>query len=155
MKILYTISCVFLSGLLQWVGMTQNAITKWKFVVEFEDDETREISGTIGEAETHEECAGSIEDQAQCHRSRGQTVVNAEAWEVCARCEGEGLIPSGNDGRVICEACGGHLGSTSPFIRLRVDQIAGAKSFAVTGASSHTDEKFCRPARRPCLASGF
>jgi hypothetical protein len=102
--------------------MTQNAITKWKFVVEFEDDETREISGTIGEAETHEECAGSIEDQAQYHRSRGRTVVNAEAWEVCARCEGEGLIPSGNDGRVICEACGGHLGSISPFIRLRVDQ---------------------------------
>jgi DnaJ-class molecular chaperone len=136
--------------------MTQNAIlTKWKFVVEFEDDETREISGTIGDAETHEECGGSIEDQVQHHRSCGRTVVNAEAWEVCARCEGEGLIPSGIDGRVICEACGGHLGSISPSIHLKVDQIAGAKSSAVTGASFHTNERFRRPTRRPRLAPCF
>jgi hypothetical protein len=136
--------------------MTQSAIlTKWKFVVEFEDDETREISGTIGEAETHEQCAGSIEDQVQYHRSHGRTVVNAEAWEVCARCEGEGLIPSGNDGRVICEACGGHLGAISPSIHLKVDQIAGAKSFTVTGAFFHTNETSRRPARRPFLASCF
>jgi len=101
--------------------MTQNAIlTKWKFLVEFEDNETREISGTIGEAETHEECGGSIEDQMQYHRSRGRTVINAEAWEVCAQCEGAGLIPSGNDERVICEACGGHLGSISPVIYLKI-----------------------------------
>jgi hypothetical protein len=123
--------------------MTEDAIlTKWKFVVEFEDDETREISGTLEEAETYEQCGGAIEDQVQYHRARGRTVVNAEAWEVCARCEGEGLISSGNDARVICEACGGHFGSVSPFIRLKIEQLAGAKSFGVAGSSFRTDEKF-------------
>jgi hypothetical protein len=101
--------------------MTQNAIlTKWKFLVEFEDNETREISGTFGEAETHEECEGSIEDQMQYQCSRNRTVINVEAWEVCAQCEGGGLISSGNDGRVICEACSGHLGSISPVTHLKI-----------------------------------
>ena len=36
-------------------------VTRWKFVVEFEDDETKEISGTMGQAETREECEGLIE----------------------------------------------------------------------------------------------
>jgi len=141
-KIRYTISCVFSAELLQSVGMIQNAIlTKWKFLVEFEDNETREISGTIGEAETHEECGGSIEDQMQYHRSRGRTVINAEAWEVCAQCEGAGLIPSGNDGRVICEVCGGHLGSISPVIPLKIAwPCRGPASYkapkAVFGAAS-------------------
>jgi hypothetical protein len=36
--------------------MTQDALrTKWKFVVEFEDEETHEISGTIGQADTRED----------------------------------------------------------------------------------------------------
>ena len=35
---------------IQYAGMTQDALrTKWKFVVEFEDEETHEISGTIGQ----------------------------------------------------------------------------------------------------------
>ena len=41
--------------------MTQTAfLTKWKFVVEFEDEETNEISGTIGQADTREECEGFL-----------------------------------------------------------------------------------------------
>jgi hypothetical protein len=42
--------------------MIQDALrTKWKFVVEFEDEETNEISGTIGQADTREECEGLLE----------------------------------------------------------------------------------------------
>jgi hypothetical protein len=94
--------------------MTQTAIhTKWKFVVEFEDDETQEISGTIGQADTREECEGLLEYDMEYHRSHGRTVVNAEAAEVCAKCEGEGKIASGNGGRVGCDACGGRLGPIS------------------------------------------
>jgi hypothetical protein len=94
--------------------MPQTAIlTKWKFVVEFEDEETNEISGTIGQADTREECEGLIEYEMQYHRSRGRTVLNAEAAEVCAKCEGEGKIPAGNGEQVLCEACGGHLGPIS------------------------------------------
>lgn len=92
--------------------MTQTAIlTEWKFVVEFEDEESREISGIIGKADTLEECEGAIEDEIQDQISQGRTIVNAEAVELCAVCEGEGKIPAGDDGEIICDACGGHLGS--------------------------------------------
>ncbi len=92
--------------------MTQTAIlTEWKFVVEFEDEESREISGIIGKADTLEECEGAIEDEIQDQVSQGRTIVNAEAVELCAVCEGEGKIPAGDDGEIICDACGGHLGS--------------------------------------------
>jgi len=92
--------------------MTQTAIlTEWKFVVEFEDEESREISGIIGKADTLEECEGAIEDEIQHQISQGRTIVNAEAVELCAVCEGEGKIRAGDDGEMICDACGGHLGS--------------------------------------------
>ena len=92
--------------------MTQTAIlTEWKFVVEFEDEESKEISGIIGKADTLEECEGAIEDEIQDHISQGRTIVNAEAVELCAVCEGEGKIRAGDDGEMICDACGGHLGS--------------------------------------------
>jgi DnaJ-class molecular chaperone len=101
--------------------MTQAAIvTKWKFIVEFEDDESKEISGTLGQADTQEECEASIEDEVQYHRSHGRTTVNLEAGEVCAACGGDGHIPAGNGGQVICQACGGHLGPITPFIHLRI-----------------------------------
>jgi hypothetical protein len=101
--------------------MTQNAVpTKWKFIVEFEDDETKEISGTIGQADTCEECEASMEDEAFYHRSHGRTIVNLEIGELCVECEGQGLIPAGNGGRVICQACGGHLGPISQFVRLKL-----------------------------------
>jgi hypothetical protein len=97
--------------------MTQLAIaTKWKFVVEFEDRETGEISGTIGQADTREECEGLIEDDMDYHSDQGRTIVNAEAREVCAECEGEGQIPAGNGGRVICPACNGYLGPISTIM---------------------------------------
>jgi hypothetical protein len=100
--------------------MTQNAIpTKWRFIVEFEDDESRELSGTIGQADTFEECEASMADEALYHRSRGRTVVNLEIGELCAECDGEGQIPAGNGGRVICQACGGNLGPISPFVHLK------------------------------------
>ena len=47
---LTTISCVSEHRTIQYAGMTQDALrTKWKFVVEFGDEETHEISGTIGD----------------------------------------------------------------------------------------------------------
>ncbi len=99
--------------------MTQTAIlTQWKFVVEFEDDETKEISGTIGQADTREECEGLIECDMQYHGSHGRTVINAEAAEICAKCGGEGKISAGNGGQVICDACSGHLGPISNLILL-------------------------------------
>ncbi|MBV9642367.1 MAG: hypothetical protein JO334_02240 [Verrucomicrobia bacterium] len=100
--------------------MTQIPIlTKWKFVVEFEDDETKEVSGTIGQADTLEQCDGLIEYDTQFHSSHGRTVVNAEAAEICGNCDGAGMVSTVNDGRVICEACSGHLGpiSTLRFAR--------------------------------------
>jgi DnaJ-class molecular chaperone len=87
--------------------------TKWKFVVEFEDEETREISGTIGQADTREECEGLLEYDMQYHNSHGRTVLNAEAVEVCARCEGEGTRVVTNGGVEICDTCGGRLGPIS------------------------------------------
>jgi hypothetical protein len=89
------------------------AVTKWKFVVEFEDDETKEVSGTIGQADTREECAGLIEHDVQYHHSRERTVIQTEAVEICAQCEGIGKISTGDGRQVICEACGGHLGPIS------------------------------------------
>jgi hypothetical protein len=97
--------------------MTQIAIaTKWKFVIEFEDHATEEISGTIGQAGTLEECEGLIEYDVEYHTDHGRTVVNVELCEICADCEGEGQIPTWNGGRVICQACGGHLGAVSRMI---------------------------------------
>jgi hypothetical protein len=94
--------------------MAQSAVvTKWKFVVEFEDDETKEISGTIGQADTREECEGLMEHDVQYHRSHERTVIQTEAVEICAQCGGDGKIPAGNGRQVICEACGGHLGPIS------------------------------------------
>jgi len=89
------------------------AVTKWKFVVEFEDDETKEISGSIGQADTREECEGLIEDDFQYHHSHERTVIQTEAVEICGQCEGNGKISTGNSRQVICEACGGHLGPIS------------------------------------------
>ena len=64
----YKILCFNSQVDIQSVGMTQIAIvTKWKFVVEFEDWETREISGTTGQAGTREECEGLIEYDMQYH----------------------------------------------------------------------------------------
>jgi hypothetical protein len=100
--------------------MTQDAFrTKWKVVVEFEDEETNEISGTIGQAGTREECEGLLEFEMQYHNSHGRIVLDAEAAEVCAKCEGEGKIAAMNGGVVICDACGGRLGSISNLTTLR------------------------------------
>ena len=97
--------------------MTQIAfVTKWKFVVEFEDQETGEISGTIGQADTREECESLIEYDMQYHSDHERTVLNAEAGEICEECEGEGQLPIGNGGCIICQACGGHHGPISKLI---------------------------------------
>jgi hypothetical protein len=84
--------------------------TKWKFVVEFEDEETREISGTIGQASDREECEGLIEHEMQYHDSQGRTVLNAEASEVCSECEGEGIVTGRSGMPVVCQTCGGRVG---------------------------------------------
>jgi hypothetical protein len=91
--------------------MTQTAVwTKWKFIVQSEDEETGEPSATIGQAETREECEALIEYDFDYHRLRGREIVDAEVCEICAECGGEGLIAAGNDGQVICPACDGHHG---------------------------------------------
>ena len=98
--------------------MIQDALrTKWKFIVEFVDEETNEISGTIGQADTREECEGLLEFDMQDHDSHGRIVLKAEAAEVCAKCEGEGEVAVMN-GLVICDACGGRLGPISNLTTL-------------------------------------
>jgi hypothetical protein len=94
--------------------MSQTAVrTKWKFVVEFEDEETNEISGTIGQADTREECEGLLEHEIDYHSSLGRTVVNAEASEVCTKCQGEGNSTSEGGVRAVCDTCGGRLGAVA------------------------------------------
>ena len=59
--------------------MTQIAVwTKWKFIVQSEDEETGEPSATIGQAETREECEALIEYDFDYHRLRGHEIVDAE-----------------------------------------------------------------------------
>jgi hypothetical protein len=102
--------------------MTQDAFrTKWKFVVEFEDEETKEISGTLGQAETREECEGLLEYDVQYHNLHGRIVINAEAAEVCAQCEGEGTRVAKNGGVEICDVCGGRVGPISNLTSLRAN----------------------------------
>ena len=100
--------------------MIANAIhTKWKFIVEFEDEETGEIAGTLGEAADRDECEVLVEDEMEYQRLRGYIRVTAEAVELCEQCEGEGSIPV-KDGIVsICDACGGRVGILSTFKRGR------------------------------------
>jgi hypothetical protein len=84
--------------------------TKWKFIVDFEDEDTREVSGTIGQSDTQEECEHLLECDIEYHHSHGRIVLNAEAVEVCANCEGEGKISTANAHPDICQVCGGQLG---------------------------------------------
>ena len=91
--------------------------TKWKFIVEFEDEETQEIAGTLGEAATREECEALIEEEVQYQLSRGSIGVTAEAVELCVQCEGEGSIPVEDDIVSICDACGGRIGALASFRR--------------------------------------
>jgi hypothetical protein len=57
----------------------------------------------------------------QYHDSHGRIVLNAEAAEVCAKCEGEGTIATMNGVSVICDACGGRLGPISNLTPLRLN----------------------------------
>ena len=91
--------------------------TKWKFIVEFEDEETHEIAGTLGQAATRDECEAFIEEEMQYHFSRDRIAVTAEAVEICEQCEGEGSIPVEDDIVSICDACGGRIGILSSFKR--------------------------------------
>jgi hypothetical protein len=100
--------------------------TKWKFIVEFEDEETWEIAGTIGQAGTREECEALIEDEMQEQRFLGRIVVNAEAAEICAQCDGEGGILLEDDIVAICDACGGRIGPLSRFSAASGDSLAPA-----------------------------
>src|SRR4029077_21034644 len=87
--------------------------------VEFEDEETGEIAGTLGEAADRDECEVLVEDEMEYQRLRGYIRVTAEAVELCEQCEGEGSIPV-EDGIVsICDACGGRIGILSSFKRGR------------------------------------
>jgi DnaJ-class molecular chaperone len=93
--------------------------SKWKFIVEFEEGETGETAGTLGEAVDRDECELLVEDEMEYQRLRGHIRVTAEAVELCEQCEGEGSIPV-EDGIVsICDACGGRIGILSSFKRGR------------------------------------
>jgi hypothetical protein len=119
--------------------MIANAIhTKWKFIVEFEDEETGTIEGTLGEAADRDECELLVEDDMEYQRLRGYIRVTAEAVELCEQCEGEGSIPV-EDGIVsICDACGGRIGILSTFkrgprCRDDVHAMSPARSFLNSG----------------------
>ena len=106
--------------------MIANAIhTKWKFIVEFEDEETGAIEGTLGEAADRDECEVLVEDEMEYRRLRGYIRVTAEAVELCEQCEGEGSIPV-EDGIVsICDAC---IGILSTFKRGRGAEMMSTQS---------------------------
>ena len=106
--------------------MIANAIhTKWKFIVEFEDEDTGAIEGTLGEAADRDECEFLVEDEMEYQRLRGYIRVTAEAVELC---EGEGSIPV-EDGIVsICDACGGRIGILSTFKRGRGAEMMSTQS---------------------------
>jgi len=55
----------------------------------------------------------------QYHNSHGRIVLNAEAAEVCPKCEGEGKIAAVNGGVDLCDACDGRLGPISNLTTLR------------------------------------
>jgi hypothetical protein len=93
--------------------------TKWKFIVEYEDEETGAIAGILGEAADREECEMLVEEEMQCQRLRGYIRVTAEAVELCSQCEGQGSIPVEEDIVSICDACGGRIGVLSTFRRGR------------------------------------
>lgn len=97
-------------------------LTTWKFVVDFEDEETKEISGTFGQADTWEECEALIEYDTLIHISHGRAVINVETAEVCSKCQGGGTILAVNGEEVICDACGGHHGPMSIF---RIPSLLG------------------------------
>jgi hypothetical protein len=87
--------------------------TKWRFLVEFEDEETGEISGIVGEAQTRDECDGLIDHEIEHHRLRGLRIVNIEAGELCSECSGNGAVPVRDGSFVLCSVCEGHLGPIS------------------------------------------
>jgi hypothetical protein len=91
--------------------------TKWKFIVDFEDEETGEIVGTLGEAADRDECEALVEDEMECQRLDGYIRVTAAAVELCEQCEGAGSIPVEEDIVSICDACGGRIGVLSTFDR--------------------------------------
>jgi hypothetical protein len=119
----YAISCILEFSLIQDRRMMQDIFpTKWKFVVEFEDEQTREVSGTIGQANTREECEGLLECEMDEHNRRGQCVLNAEAVEICANCQGEGKVADQNGGMDRCEVCGGRLGPVANLTMLSLNR---------------------------------
>jgi DNA-directed RNA polymerase subunit RPC12/RpoP len=96
-------------------GMTPAGLrTRWKFVVTFEDEDSGEISAEIGHATTREECEGFIDWEMQYRCSLGLEVLEVEASELCAECEGEGKLLT-EAGNVTCRACGGHIGAVAKF----------------------------------------
>jgi DnaJ-class molecular chaperone len=106
-----------------------NAIRpKWKFMVKFEDEETGEIAGTLGEAADREECEVLVEDEMEYRRLRGYIRATAEAVELCEQCEGEGSIPVEDDIVSICDACGGRIGILSTFKRGRGAEMMSTQS---------------------------
>jgi hypothetical protein len=87
--------------------------TRWKYFVGIEDHTTGLLTGFCGQADTEEYCQALVEHQCQQIRGPEIRVVSVEIGELCASCEGEGFVSAGNDGRVLCDDCGGHQGILS------------------------------------------
>jgi hypothetical protein len=85
--------------------------TRWKFCLGIEDHETGLLSGLYGDAPDQEECEALVEYLVDREQSKGRSVLSVELGELCGECEGEGLVAAGNEGRVLCVNCGGHLGA--------------------------------------------
>src|ERR1700749_824526 len=108
--------------------MISNAIhTKWKFIVEFEDEETGAIEGTLGQAADRDECEVLVEEEMEYQRLRGYIRVMAEAVELGEQGEGEGSIPVEDGILSICDACGGRIGILSTFKRGRGAEMISKK----------------------------
>jgi hypothetical protein len=87
--------------------------TKWRFLVEFEDEQTGVVSGSLGETGTREECEGLIDHEVEHQVECGERIVNIEAGELCSECNGNGAILAEDGGFVLCPACDGYLGPIS------------------------------------------
>jgi hypothetical protein len=99
--------------------MTQvGAPTKWRYIVECQDNESGSIYVIIGSANDREECEGRASQEVGYQRDLYRHVVNAEACELCQECEGDGVVLSSEPSahRTRCGACDGHLG---PFTRIK------------------------------------
>jgi hypothetical protein len=94
------------------------APTRWRYIVECQDIESGFIRAVVGSADSREECEAHVAYEAELQRDLGRHVVNMEACELCAVCDGEGIITPRlpRPEQIRCRSCGGRKG---PFRRVK------------------------------------